>query len=384
MDISCRFPHIPCPLKKKWVDIIWGPLNSRHFYQFPTVPHRQQLFVVDETLSGPSADRWIQESTCLSLSAQAHEFRFYNDITVNWEAILDIAATAHEYNMARFHRPGSWAFMDMLEVGVDFRGVPQTNGAFLTFAESRSHFALWVIMAQPLHLGLDIRNVSADLLDLIGNEEVLALHADPLGAMGYRAAMSDGRANGTQVWARTLSDGSRLIGLLNAGWGAGNWSAENNCTWQVKHGGYFQGKAGNWACWPRATLAEMQSACCAAGTAACASLNTPSSTHIGGCAKRDNDGGWVNGTGEDDFVIVKGHKEPVPPPPRRICVSWGEVGLNPREALFVRDLWGRRNLGQFAGEFCMDVGGHDTALLHVDSKESRRPQTVVMATSVTE
>lgn len=188
------------------------------------------------------------------VGTQAHEFRFYNDITVNWEAILDIASTAHEYNMARFHRPGSWAFMDMLEVGVDFRGVPQTNGAHLTFAESRSHLALWVIMAQPLHLGLDIRNISTELLDLIGNEELLSLHADPLGAMGWRASMSDGRANGTQVWARALSDGSRLIGLLNAGWGAGNWSqVADNCTWKVQHGGFFQGKAGNYACWPKAT-----------------------------------------------------------------------------------------------------------------------------------
>jgi hypothetical protein len=46
------------------------------------------------------------------VGTQAHEWRFYNDITVNWEAILDIANTAHEYDMARFHRPGSWAFSE--------------------------------------------------------------------------------------------------------------------------------------------------------------------------------------------------------------------------------------------------------------------------------
>jgi hypothetical protein len=52
------------------------------------------------------------------VGAQAHEFRFYSDVTPSWNAILDIANTAHEWNMARFHRPGSWAFMDMLEAGV--------------------------------------------------------------------------------------------------------------------------------------------------------------------------------------------------------------------------------------------------------------------------
>ncbi len=52
--------------------------------------------------------------------------------------------------MRRFHRPGAMAFLDMLEVGV----------APLSFSESRAHFGLWVIMAQPLHVGMDIRNAS--------------------------------------------------------------------------------------------------------------------------------------------------------------------------------------------------------------------------------
>ena len=62
-----------------------------------------------------------------------------------------------------------------------------------------------------------------------------------------------------------------------------------------------------------------------------------------------------------------------------VCMSWcaelefrvthrGDVGLNPHETMFVRDLWARKSLGSFVGEFCMDVLGHDTALIHVDSK----------------
>ena len=34
--------------------------------------------------------------------------------------------------------------------------------------------------------------------------------------MGWRVTMSDGRLNGTQVWARELFDDSRLVGLLKA------------------------------------------------------------------------------------------------------------------------------------------------------------------------
>eukprot|EP01050_Picozoa_sp_SAG11_P011107 SAG11_NODE_1153_length_5662_cov_51.111810_3_plen_457_part_00 len=299
------------------------------------------------------------------VATQAHEFRFYRDVTPNWSAILDIANTAHEWNMARFHRPGSWAFMDMLEAGVT-----DNNGrAYLSFEQSKSHVALWVLMAQPLHLGLDLRNVSAELLGVISNEEVLALHADRLGKMGIRAQMSDGRMNGTQVWARELSDGSRLVGLLNLGGGAGASSADT-CSWERKSGGYFQsGPRGNFACYKESTVPQMKAACCSAGLDHCTGFNTPSATHIGGCAKHDSAGGWVNASGQDDFIIAKGHPRPVPPPARRICVAWGDIGLNPQETLFVRDLWQRKSLGSYAKEFCMDsVKGHDMALLHVDSK----------------
>lgn len=308
-----------------------------------------------------NTDLWYKVGT------QAHEFRFYSDVTPSWSAILDIANTAHEWNMARFHRPGSWAFMDMLEAGV----TDKNGSTYLSFEESRSHVALWVLMAQPLHLGLDIRNMSSELLDVISNEEVLALHADPLGSMGFRATMSDGRMNGTQVWARELSDGSRLIGLLNLGGGA-NASLADTCTWEMKTGGFYQsGPRGNFACYKDATVSEMKSACCAAGTKQCAGFNTPSSTHVGGCAKHDSAGGWLNATGEDDFIVTKGHVEPLPPPPRRICVAWGDVGLNPHETIVVRDLWQRKSLGSFTEEFCMVVRGHDTALFHVDSKSCK-------------
>ena len=226
-------------------------------------------------------------------------------------------------------------------------------------------------MAQPLHLGLDIRNISAELLNVVANKEVLALHADPLGKMGARVTMSDGRLNGTQVWSRELSDGSRMIGLLNLGGGA-NASNADTCTWETRTGGYFQsGPRGNFACYKDATVPEMKAACCAAGLKECVGFNTPSATHTGGCAKRDSAGGWLNASGEDDFIITKGHDDPVPPPPRRICVAWGDVGLNPQETLFVRDLWQHKSLGLFAEEFCMVVNGHDTALLHVDSKSCR-------------
>ncbi len=93
-----------------------------------------------------------------------HEFRFYNDNSANWLHVLDIAAWTHEADLARFHRPGAYTFMDMLESGI----------GSLSFAESRAHFGLWVLMAQPLHLGADLRDIPKQLMDVFANDEVIA------------------------------------------------------------------------------------------------------------------------------------------------------------------------------------------------------------------
>ena len=50
---------------------------------------------------------------------------------------------------------------------------------------------------------------------------------------------------------------------------------------------------------------------------------------------------------------------------------FAQSNFSATDKLLVRDLWQHKPLGLFAEEFCMDVKGHDTALLHVDSKSCR-------------
>lgn len=63
--------------------------------------------------------------------------------------------------------------------------LPQVGVAPLTFWESRAHLGLWVLMAQPLHIGMDIRNASAEYVDLFTNPDLLAAAGDPLVKMGF-------------------------------------------------------------------------------------------------------------------------------------------------------------------------------------------------------
>eukprot|EP00039_Didymoeca_costata_P003706 m.69301 g.69301 ORF g.69301 m.69301 type:complete len:355 (-) comp12038_c1_seq1:55-1119(-) len=278
-----------------------------------------------------------------------HEFRFYNDNAPEWTHILDIAESTHEYNMARFHRPGAYAFMDMLESG----------NSPLTFAESRSHFALWLIMAQPLHLGNDIRNLSTELLNMFTNPDVVRIAKDPAVLMGRRAAMNGSRLNGTQVWVRDLSDGSRLVGLLNA------LPIVDHCNWTERRGGYFQvdppTPSGNLLC--SNDLAQLKATCCQAGPEACASVDWQASTN-NGCAKHNDKLGWVNDSSFVDYIL-EGGVGPVPTPTETICFNWTQIGLNPYEPTMVRNIWTQTDLGLFNTSMCLPVDYHDTVLLHL-------------------
>ena len=78
--------------------------------------------------------------------------------------------------------------------------------------------------------------------------------------------------------------------------------------------------AGNYACYGAHTGAEaMKARCCAAGTEACVSVAV--SAAGGGCAKRNDDGGWLNQTGYVDYRVKAGHAQAVTGPPKRICAD---------------------------------------------------------------
>ncbi|MEU0169670.1 ricin-type beta-trefoil lectin domain protein [Streptomyces iakyrus] len=120
--------------------------------------------------------------------------------------VLDVTAP-----LAAQSGPGNWNDPDMLVVG--------RPGLSLT--ESRSHFALWSLLAAPLMAGNDIRTMSADVSAILRNPRLLAVNQDPLGA-GGRRVRDDGD---TEVFAKPLSDGSVAVGLFNRGGGTATITA---------------------------------------------------------------------------------------------------------------------------------------------------------------
>ncbi|WP_406835718.1 NPCBM/NEW2 domain-containing protein [Streptomyces sp. AHU1] len=128
-----------------------------------------------------------------------HLWRTTGDISDSWGSMLSILK--QNLPLASHAGPGHWNDPDMLEVG---------NGG-MTDTEYRSHFSLWSVMAAPLLIGTDLRKASPATLDILGNEEVIAVDQDPLGKQGTVVSSEGGR----WVVAKEMKDGSRAVALFN-------------------------------------------------------------------------------------------------------------------------------------------------------------------------
>jgi len=79
--------------------------------------------------------------------------------------------------------------------------------------EQYTHMSLWCLLSSPLLLGCDLTKLDDFTLNLITNDEVLAVNQDPLGHQADRI-LKDGDK---EVWTRPLEDGSMAVGFFNRG-----------------------------------------------------------------------------------------------------------------------------------------------------------------------
>ncbi|MFB0515015.1 MAG: glycoside hydrolase family 27 protein [Candidatus Neomarinimicrobiota bacterium] len=154
---------------------------------------------------------------------------------MGWTKILDLQAGLESYA-----GPGHWNDPDMLEVG---------NGG-MSITEYRAHFSLWCLLAAPLMAGNDLRDMSAEIVEILTNKEVIAVNQDPLGRQG-RKVRDDGDF---EVWAKQLQDGTRSVVLfsrsdsdakMSVAWNEigypNNLSARVRDLWSAKDLGKFKG-----------------------------------------------------------------------------------------------------------------------------------------------
>jgi alpha-galactosidase len=83
----------------------------------------------------------------------------------------------------------------------------------LTPDEQYTHISMWCMLSAPLLLGCDLGQLDPFTLNLLTNDEVLAVNQD---ALGKQAVCAD-TLGPVAVYMKELEDGSRVLGFFNHG-----------------------------------------------------------------------------------------------------------------------------------------------------------------------
>jgi len=142
-------------------------------------------------------------------SVNGNCWRTTGDITDTWRSMSQIGF--HQNQAAPFAKPGNWNDPDMLIVGqVGWGNLHPTR---LTADEQYTHISLWCLLSAPLLIGCDMEKLDDFTLNLLSNDEVLALDQDALG----REATCVWSNAAVRVYAKPLADGGRGVGFFNLG-----------------------------------------------------------------------------------------------------------------------------------------------------------------------
>lgn len=132
------------------------------------------------------------------------------DIRDSWHSLFVSAFTLDKWSP--YGGPGHWNDPDMMILGNVTTGSPM-HPTRLTPDEQYSHVSLFCLLSAPLLIGCPIEQLDAFTLNLLTNDEVIAIDQDPMGKPARLLATE----NGVQIWLKSLADGSYALGLFNVG-----------------------------------------------------------------------------------------------------------------------------------------------------------------------
>jgi len=130
-----------------------------------------------------------------------NSWRTTGDISDSWDSFIGILD--QQVGLEKYSEIGAWNDPDMLEVG---------NGG-MSINEYQAHFALWCVLKSPLLLGMDVNKITPEIMNIIGNEALIAINQDESGNPGYRAS-KDGNK---EVWTTKLTGNNWAAVMLNRG-----------------------------------------------------------------------------------------------------------------------------------------------------------------------
>ena len=142
-------------------------------------------------------------------SVGGNSWRTTNDILDTWSNVKGIALAQDQ--SAAFSKPGNWNDADMLVVGTV--GWGNLHPTKLKPDEQYLHVSLWSLFSTPLLLGCDLEKLDDFTLNLLTNDEVIAVNQDALG----KQATCIQTIGDLRIYVKELEDGSRVAGFCNFG-----------------------------------------------------------------------------------------------------------------------------------------------------------------------
>ena len=284
-------------------------------------------------------------------------WRNWADVQCSWGSVSSIIDHWGDFCgvLAPWAGPGHWHDPDMLLAGAKC----------ISIDEERTQMAIWCIVAAPLLMGNDPRNLTDESKAILLNPFAIAVSQDGLGQMGLRLQNSSSAP--LQTWFRGLADGGVAVALYNK-FGAGPLGPCPPAAWNSTTGGYYDSLppgSGGADCFDGLSVAAAEAACCASYQ--CAGFSIDASGH--GCYKPNSAAGFVaNGA-------FSGYFKRAPPPPSdgaaNITLRFADVGLySPRVEVF--DIWAQAPVGVFDGGSYTAVGVplHGSAFLRLSAAAS--------------
>ncbi|MFZ4400554.1 MAG: putative Ig domain-containing protein [Bacteroidales bacterium] len=141
-------------------------------------------------------------------TVDANSWRTTDDINDSWESMAGIGFSQDK--CSAYTEPGRWNDPDMLVVGKLGWG-PDLHNTRLTPNEQYTHISLWALLSSPLLIGCDLSQLDDFTLNLLTNDEVIAVNQDPLGKQAVRLI----KTPDYQVWGKQMHDGSLALGIFN-------------------------------------------------------------------------------------------------------------------------------------------------------------------------
>ena len=145
-------------------------------------------------------------------------WRISTDFWDRWSSLnqqFDLMYAWHD-----FGGPGLYPDADMLPLGhicIRSKAGGNDRACRFTHDEQIMLMSFWCLAPSPLMLGGNLPDNTQWDLDLVSNDESLALNQDSLVKFATRVSQQGARNAHSEVWVRALNSGSRAVGLFNRG-----------------------------------------------------------------------------------------------------------------------------------------------------------------------